>query len=213
MTEIARISTPLSEAWPTWLMLGLLLCLVLSEVLQPDSFSSVFRSTFTRLERVYGDRARNFYGVLLLNTFRIGTVAMALYVFTYSHAPFSLLTYGSIILLIIAIILVKMLVSGLVSYTFELGRTTALFLPQYDNLWTILCLLLYPVTLLCINLESAVLLWVAIGIVALFVALMLYKIMQYFYAGPKSLLYLMIYVVTLELLPLGAIMVTTRLLT
>lgn len=213
MTEIARISTPLSEAWPTWMMFGLLLCLILSEVLQPDTFRSVFRTTFTRMERIYGDRARNLYGVVLLNIFRVGTLAMALYVFSYRNAPFSLHTYGYIILLIIGILAVKVIVSMLISYTFELRQTTLFFLPQYDNLWTILCLLLYPVTLLRITITGTALFWITLGILALFLALILFKITQYFYTGLQSLVYLLIYVVTLELLPLGAIIFTTRLLT
>ena len=204
MDKMALISSPISEAWPMWLMFALLLCLALTEVLQPDTLRTAFRSTFTKLERTYGDRASDVVGSLLLNIFRIGTLAMTLYVFTWQRTPFSMKTYGLIILVILGIVTVKTLCMWVVSLTFEMRSMAALYIPQYGNLWTIFCVLLYPVTLLYINMpESVVLRWLPVGIVGIFVVVMAYKLLQYFYAGARSLIYLLVYWVTLELLPLG----------
>ena len=211
MDRIDIISTPISEAWPMWLMFFLLLCGVLAEVLQPGTLKLAFRTTFTRLERTFGDRANNFMSSLLLNVFRIGTLAMSLYVFTYHALSFSLLTYTYIVLLIIAIVLVKNLLVWLVSYTFEMRRATMTFLPQYDNLWTIFCLVLYPINLLYINvLQGAAFFWVFMAIVIVFVLLMMFKFLQNFYTGLQSLPYLFLYMLTLELVPLGAILLSAN---
>ena len=189
-----------------WLMFFLLLCAVLAEVLQPGTLRLAFRTTFTRMERTFGDRAANFMGSLLLNTFRIGTLAMSLYLFMYHSTPFSILTYVYIVLLIVGVVLVKAMLSWLVSYTFGMRRSLSAFMPQYDSLWTILCILLYPLDLIYINvLGSTFLHWVSLAAVALFVSLLIFKLLQNFYAGPRSLLYLLIYMVTLEFLPIGAI--------
>lgn len=209
MDEIAIISTPISEVWPMWLMFFLLLCGVLSEALQPGSLRLAFRTTFTRLERTFGDRATNFMSSLLLNLFRIGTIAMSLYLYAYQHSPFSMLTFGYVILLILAILLVKMTLSWLVSYTFEMRRSANAFLPQYDNLWTILCVLLYPLNLLYINVsQGEFIYWASIVAAGLFVGLLVFKLLQNFYAGPRSLVYLLLYLVTLELVPFGAIVMS-----
>lgn len=205
MDKIALISTPISEAWPSWLMFVLLLNLILSEVLQPGLVRASFRATFTKMERMFGDQSINFMANLTLNIFRVGTLAMALYVFTYHHAPFSFLTYVYIILIIGGVLAVKAFFGWLVSYTFELHRTAALYVPQYNNLWTILCMTLYPITLLYINVaEWSFLAWLPMTVIIVFVALLLFKQLQYFYAGFSSLLYLIVYTVTLELLPIGA---------
>ena len=194
-----------------WLMFFLLLCGILAEVLQPGTLKLAFRTTFTRLERTFGDRANNFMSSLLLNVFRIGTLAMSLYVFTYHALSFSLLTYTYIVLLIIAIVLVKNLLVWLVSYTFEMRRATMTFLPQYDNLWTIFCLVLYPINLLYINvLQGAAFFWVFMAIVIVFVLLMMFKFLQNFYTGLQSLPYLFLYMLTLELVPLGAILLSAN---
>ncbi len=209
MDKIALISTPISEAWPTWLMLVLLLSLILLEVLQPNLIRSAFRATFTKMERMYGDQSMDIMSTLTLNIFRIGTLAMALYAFTYRNAPFSFLTYVYIILIICGVLAIKALFGWLVSYVFEFQRTTALYVPQYNNLWTLFCMVLYPITLLYINAsELEFLVWLPITAIIVFAALLLFKQLQYFYAGPASLLYLLIYTVTLELLPIGATIVT-----
>ena len=211
MDKIDIISTPISEAWPMWFMFFLLACGVLSEVLQPGTLRLAFRTTFTRLERTFGDRANNFMSRLLLNIFRVGTLAMSLYVFTYHSSPFSLLTYCYVALLIVAVVLVKTILSLLVSYTFEMRRATTAFLPQYDNLWTILCVLLYPLNLLYINiLQNSVFFWIFVVVVAMFVIMMIFKLLQNFYTGSQSLLYLFLYTVTLELVPLGIIFLSVK---
>lgn len=210
---MALISTPISEAWPTWLMLGLLLCLVLGEVLQPETLKLAFRTTFSKAERMYGDRAKSIYGLTFLNIFRVGTVAMALYVYSYHTSPFAITTFGLLMLLVIAFVGIKSVLSMLVSYTFNLRKMTALYGPQYNNLWTVLCVLLYPIILLYINVPHVALLWLPVVLLILFVVLLVIKSWQYYYAGPLSLVYLLIYIMTLELLPMGALWFTTNSLT
>ena len=210
MLEVREIiSTPISEVWPMWLMFALLLCGVLAEVLQPGTLRLAFRTTFTRLERTFGDRANNFMGSLLLNIFRVGTLAMSLYVFLYRNEPFSIVTYGYIILLIMAVLLLKVICVWWVSYTFDMRRAVSACVPQYDSLWTILCLLLYPINLLYINtLGAPNLRWMPIVALVLFGGLVVFKMLQNFYSGLRSLLYLLLYIVTLEFLPLGALIVS-----
>ena len=211
MDEIALISTPISEAWPMWLMFFLLLCVVLAEVFQPGMIPLAFRTTFTRLERTFGDRANTLVSSLLLNVFRVGTLAMSLYLFTYHSMPFSILTYCYISLLLVAVVFVKMLLSWLVSYAFEMRRPMTAFVPQYDNLWTVLCVLLYPLNLLYINaLQSVWFRWIPLVAVVLFVVMIVFKLLQNFYSGLHSLVYLLLYLVTLEIVPLGAIFLSAR---
>ena len=187
------------------MMLGLLFCLVLGEKLQPNTLSAAFRTSLTQLERTYGDRATNLYGLISLNVFRVGTLAMTLYAFTYSRAPFSILVFLYIALGVIGFVVLKSFVSWLISYTFDLRRATVLFAPQYDNIWTILCVLLYPVTLLHMNIGGHVLQWVLLALTLLFVILTAFKFWQYYFSAGLSWLYLTVYIVTLEILPLGAI--------
>ena len=115
MDKLPLISTPLSEAWPSWLMLGLLLCMVMAEVLQPETLRMSFRTTFSHMERIYGDSAVNFWGAVLLTVFKADIIALTLYLAFYQQGEFSILTYGLIVLMVIAFVAVKSFCTSLTS--------------------------------------------------------------------------------------------------
>ncbi len=206
MNKLPLISSPLSEAWPSWLMLGLLLCLVMAEVLQPETIKMSFRTTFSRMERMFGDSAVNFWGAVALNIYRLSIVALTLYLVCYTGGEFSILTFGLIFLIVIAFVAVKSIFAWILSYTFDLKRVTALYMPQYSNLWTALCIVLYPVLLVLINVgHHNFFRWLILIIAGLFCIDILIKLVQHFYQGLNSLGYIALYTLTLEIIPLAAL--------
>ena len=205
MTKLPLISTPLSEAWPSWLMLGLLLCIVMAEVLQPGTIRTAFRTTFSRMERIYGDSAVNFWGAVALTLFRLGTIALALYLVCYHQGDFSIRTYALITLIVIAFVAIKSVCSWLLSYVFDLKRDVALYTPQYSSLWTALCIVLYPVLLLYINIgQDNIIRWIILILIILFGVDIIIKLLQHFYNGLASLGYIALYTLTLEIIPFTA---------
>lgn len=199
------ISTPLSESWPIWVMFGTMICLLLTEWQQPGTILNAFRTTFTRLERMYGDSGTSILGEIFLNTFRIGTIALAITLITYK-VDFHFIHFAMVIGIIFAVMLLKMFLSWLVDFTFELRRTVAVYLPHYDNLWTVLAMLLYPVVLVYIHLsDNIVMPYLLGGIVAFFMLAVLIKLVMYFYNGVRSALYIGLYMITLEILPFALI--------
>ena len=211
MTKLPLISSPLSEAWPSWLMLGLLLCMIMAEVLQPETIRTSFRTTFSHMQRMFGDSAVNFWGAVALTIYRVCIVALTLYLACYEKGTFSLLTYGWIILIVIAFVAIKSLSAWLVSYTFDLKRDTALYMPQYSNLWTALCIVLYPVLLITINIgHNSIIRWIILAIVALFCIDVIIKLVQHFYNGLQSLGYIALYTLTLEIIPAAAMFIGVK---
>ena len=208
MTKLPLISSPVSEAWPSWLMLGLLLCMVMTEVLQPETIRTSFRTTFSRMQRMFGDSAVNFWGVVALTVFRVCVIALTLYLACYEEGAFSILTFGWIILIVIAFVAIKSVSAWIVSYTFDLKRDTAQYMPQYSNLWTALCIVLYPVLLITINIgHNGVIRWIILGIAALFCIDVIVKLIQHFYNGLQSLGYIALYTLTLEIIPAAAMFI------
>lgn len=211
MTKLPLISSPLSEAWPSWLMLGLLLCMIMAEVLQPETIRTSFRTTFSHMQRMFGDSAVNFWGAVALTIYRVCIIALTLYLACYEKGTFSLLTYGWIILIVIAFVAIKSLCAWLVSYTFDLKRDTALYMPQYSNLWTALCIVLYPVLLITINIgHNSIIRWIILAIVALFCIDVIIKLVQHFYNGLQSLGYIALYTLTLEIIPAAAMFIGVK---
>ena len=163
-------------------MLGLLLCIVMAEVLQPETIRMSFRTTFSRMERMFGDSAVNFWGVIALTIYRVSIIAFALYLACYTHGEFSFLSYVYVILIVIAFVAIKSIAAWLLSYTFDLKRVTALYLPQYSTLWTAFSIVLYPIVLVFINIgHHRIFQWLLLALAALFCIDVIIKLLQHFY--------------------------------
>ena len=188
-------------------MFGLIICLLFAEWQRPGCVASAFRTTFSRLERMYGDSATSVVGSIFLNIFRIGTLALAVYMGTRDgNSGILARGYLFVLLLLLSVIMVKMFLGWLVSYTFELRRAKDVYLSHYDNLWTVLSILLYPLLLLYIHLsDNTVIPWLLLSIGAMFVLVVFVKMVMHFYRGAQTALYLALYMMTLEILPLAVI--------
>lgn len=182
-------------------MFGLMVCLLFTEWQQPGTISGAFRTTFSRLERTYGDTSTSVIGQLFLNVFRIGTLALAINLLT-TNGEFLFSRFAIIMGAILAVMLVKMLLSWLIGYTFELRRSTEIYLPHYDNLWTVLTVLLYPLVLIYIHLsDSLILPWLLLIVAILFLIAVFVKMFMHFFAGARTAIYIAMYLITLEVLP------------
>ena len=200
-----RISSPVSELWSTWLLLGLLLSMVIAEVLQPGTIRTSFRMVFSKMERTYGDSATSMVSTLCLNIYRIGIIAFVLYITLYTRPPFSIITFLKIIGILLIVLLIKQLITALVSYTFDLRRSYMLFRSQYSCLLTLICLLLFPLALCDLHWgHLMVMKWMLAPMALVLLAGLITKLFQDFYNGAKSLAYIVIYLVTAEIIPLVA---------
>lgn len=80
-----------------------------------------------------------------------------------------------------------------------------MYMPQYSNLWTALCVILYPISLIMINVGNHNgIQWLLIAIMILFGIDVIIKLIQHYYNGIRSLGYIVLYAITLEFLPVVA---------
>ena len=207
MDGISHILSPMSAPWCGWTMLVLLLCAVLGELAQPGVISQASASLLSRNDRTYKNAPVNFIGQSLITLFRIGTLAMALFLCFYQKGDFG---FGAFVLLcgiIFAILLIKMLCNALLDYTFQLTRHYAPVYEQYGDLSTIMSCILYPFLLIGIQLGiTGYYRWV-LGLVAgLFLLIWLYRMAHNYIRTPMAILYVILYMGTMEVLPFGALL-------
>lgn len=211
MNGYEHIVTLYSAGWFGWTMLVLAVCAVLSELFQPGVITGVPSQVFAHSERTYKQTPDNFPGQLTVTVFRLGTPALLLMMimgdrFASPGNGFAL--YGISIAMILVVMLVKMLCNALVDYTFSLRANAAGMTDMYANIATFMGLLLYPAILLLPFIGSvAVNRWVAGVAAALFVGLITYRLMRTYMTSARSIFYILMYVFTLELLPLGVLVV------
>lgn len=203
---IAHIISPMSAPWCGWIMLGLLVCGILSEYFQPGVITQSWDSLRIRAERSYKDAPMNFIGQMLLNMFRLGTLAMLLCMCFSEEGQFSFLAYLAVNALIVGVMMVKMLCNVTVDYTFQLTRRFGGAYEHYSNIATMLGLIVWPTLLVLLHVgNTAVNRW-ALGIAAiLFFALWVYRSAAQYIKSPMAVLYVLVYWSTLELLPMAVL--------
>lgn len=199
-------------------MLFLLAFAVLSELMQPGVLLGSFALVFSKVERTYHDPHRNIPGQLCINIFRMGTFALALYLFCYvggtlhignwevqflSDKTFLFSKYLLVLLVVFGVDTVKYLLTLWVNYTFQISHRFTLISMHYDSLWTVINSAFYLLLLVLLPVDSPMIIfwgfW-ALCIVALL--LIGVKWLRVFYSRLPSLLYIVLYLLTLEVLPI-----------
>lgn len=192
-------------------MLGLAICAILAGVFQPAVIRQGFVSLFSKVERSYNDSPMNYVGQVLLFVFRAGIVGMAIYLFTYnSHlathtadGEFLFSRYMTIMGAVAATEIVKYLVSLLLNYTFQLSRQFATLFAHYTYVSTSICCVLYPLLLLIIYFGSQALTTIGLCVMMSVCWLVLFiKWIRVFFTSIPSVIYVLLYILTIEVLPL-----------
>ncbi len=206
MDGIIHIVSPLSASWCGWVMLGLLLCAVLSEWLQPGVITQAPASLLASTERTYKESPMTFWGQFFISLFRIGTLAMVLNLCLSMDGVFSFARYGVVCALVVGMFLVKMVCNISIDYTFMLSRRFGDMYEHYGNIMTLAVLVLYPVALVLMRIGDPVVGQWALGIVAgLFVAMWIYRSARVYVTSPLAVVYLLLYIGTVEILLCGVL--------
>ncbi|MEE1254469.1 MAG: DUF4271 domain-containing protein [Paludibacteraceae bacterium] len=206
INEIAHIISPVSAPWCAWMLLGLLICGVLSEWLQPGVVSSSFSSLLSRAERTYKAAPNNFFGQLLVTLFRVGCLSLALYLAVWQGGAFDMRGFFVIAAVVLCVLLIKMLCYLFLKYVLAISAQFTIATEHYSNLFTLAMVFLYPVLLFLFYVgSSTICLYVLCVLAALFLIVWLIKSARLFIISPMGILYFLLYIATLEVLPMGGL--------
>ena len=205
-TGIEHIISPWSAPWCGWIILALLVCAVLSEFMQPGIITQAHSSLLAQTDRTYKESPMNLWGQVFITLFRLGTIALAIYMSLYSGGTFGFGSFALIGGLTVGVLLVKMAGTAMVDYTFQISRRFMPSYNQYSDITTIAVCLLYPGLLIVMRIgDTTAIKWLIAGIAALFILLITYRFMRNYMVSLRAVLYVILYVMTLEVLPMGAL--------
>ncbi len=195
--------SPMSAGWVGWTLFVLFLCGILGEWFQPGVISQAVGSLVARNDRMYKESPTTIQGQLFISLFRIGTLGLAIYLCAYRGGVFSFGIYMAICGIVFLMLLFKMLCNVLLEYTFQLPAHSVAAYEHYGNIASLASAVLFVAVLVLLKLcDRSVSIWVA-GIVSLlFVLIWTYRSWRLFVHTPRAVLYLLIYISTLEVLPL-----------
>jgi hypothetical protein len=203
---IPHIISPLSAPWCGWTMLVLLLCAVLGEWFQPGVISQSVSSVVVRSDRTYKDAPVNLQGQLLVSLFRIGTIGMALCLCRAPEGSFSFAAFWVACGLTLGVLILKMLCNLILDYTFTINRRFGAPYEHYSNIVTLGTAVMYPILLILIHASiPAVTRWSLATVAALFGLVWLYRCLRTYVVSINALVYVLIYFVTLEILPFAGL--------
>ena len=195
----------LTAPWCGWTMLVLLLCAVMAEWFQPGVITQSPSGLLARTDRTYKEAPTNFMAQVLITLFRLGTpsVALCLCFCSADKAPFA--AFWIVFGLLLGVLMVKMVCGVLINYTFSLSRRFGNAYEAYGDIATLGATALYPVVLVLLRISNQVVSQWIVGVMAvLFICAWSYRTLRTYLVSPAALFYLVIYIATLEVLPMAA---------
>ena len=204
MDNIVRIWSPNSAPWVMWVLFGLLLLALCVGFLGSD-IAALARSLFSKSDRIYVDR--NTQGILqtiMVLSFRIGVIALVGYLWIYNANDFAIVNYLLVVGIVASLLLVQWLLLKGIGNVFLTPKQLAIAMEQRSVVCNAMAMLLWPIALVMIYIgkeASTVLCGIAGGV---YVVLICVKYMQLFYQNVLSIGYMLLYVISLEVLPLCA---------
>ena len=202
MDNIVRIWSPNSAPWVMWVLSGLLLLALCVGFLGSD-IAALARSLFSKPNRMYVDR--NTQGILqtiIVLSFRIGVIALVGYLWIYNANDFAIVNYLLVVGIVASLLLVQWLLLKGIGNVFLPQKQLAIAMEQRSVVCNAMAMLLWPIALVMmyIGKEASTALCGIVG--GVYVVLICVKYMQLFYQNVLSIGYMLLYVISLEVLPL-----------
>jgi hypothetical protein len=221
MDIVPHISSIYANAWTGWVLMALLLLLVINRSARVGVIGSV-RSVFSQSERVYASQSRAWGSELCEYAFRLGVLAMAVWVLVIGDGRLDMgdgqwaigngaMGYAKVFALVLGVYVAQRLLMRGVGHVFVANKQLDAAMEQYNGICSMACVCLYPILLVLTNVHIAYLAQILCGgVLLLFVLCVLWKSIRLFYTNVLSLMYILIYIVFLEIMPIMVIFSVTK---
>jgi hypothetical protein len=197
MEMITRISSPISESWVAWLLL-ILLTFWVAKGMFISEIIMVCRGFFSRASRTYALGSGMQYATWL---YRIGLSALIIHVLLYSKDNiFAIEDYGIILGIISIAYCIQWLLIRLIGTVFISHRLLESAIEQRNLINDAVCGLM-PIVLLLSGIEQIKAI-VLLVLFLVYLVIIFIKSCQLLYKNISSVLYILLYIISLEFIPL-----------
>lgn len=205
-----HISSPISESWVYWILLLFFVLVAVNRSVR-DSVVVALRNSFSHSERVYGGQSQNILAISTAWIFRVGVLAMAIYILLYTSEQFTFMAYTKILGVVALIEVIRHILLLGVGWVFLSNNQLANGIGQLEIVRNVVCVLLLPVLLLLIRLNYPMLHFILLGIIGLaFTVLVIAKSTLLFYKNILSIFYIFLYFIYLEIIPVAGMVLWTK---
>lgn len=213
MQGIIAPSFPANENWVFVVLVVIFGFLAIGMVQSEGTFFQNFKSYFSKKETVdllVKPTANIYQFQFLITLFTIAVFALMTYELRYQKSEgFNYIHIGRYIAIFSAYYLAKHLLFEIIGNTFFGIKLTRNYKNLYFSLMNVLALLIFPLLVLYTYQSTE---WkepiavLSLIIVVLFYIVLIIKIFQIFYSKPLALFYIFLYLCTLEIIPVFALL-------
>lgn len=207
MNILPHISSPYSEPWVAWVLCTLLAMAVVNRSARGNVQASI-RSLFSQSERLYDSFSHSWSSVAAAFLFRSGAVAMAVYLLAYrADAGFTGGAYAKVVGITAAFFVAQFLLQRAVNSLFLSGKQWEQVTESHDNICTAACYLLLPVLFVVTLWELPTATYALFGgVFLLFTSALCWKGVQLLAQSWRSYAYIVLYIISLDAVPLWGIL-------
>lgn len=210
LDTIPHISSPYSATWVVWLLLGLMVAALLNRSSRMD-IALTLRTIFSRSERYYSTQTQSWSSSILTGIFEWSVVALTAYLLMYNGGVFGIVSFLKVMGIVAVVYFLQWISVVAVGNVFLQIKTYTNATEQYLSLRAMACILLYPLLIIAVNIPSTIVLKIATGIVAaIYLLLLLIKMVMLFYRNIGSLIYILLYITYLEIIPTAGLLLWTK---
>jgi hypothetical protein len=199
MEIINRISSPMSESWVAWVLLLLLICWVVKGMFLLE-ISTLFRGLFSRCDRSYTTNNGLLQYITLI--YKLGIITLLIYAFFFQKGDFAFIDY-SIVLGILALVhLLQWVLIRIVGLVFLSHRQLEIATEQRNIINDAICGILPLMMVLLYQIRTLNIILVSL-LICLYFGIIFMKSMQLFFKNILSVFYVLLYIISLEFIPLA----------
>ena len=202
-SPIPHIDSLYTSTELAWLSLLLLVCCMVASLANPYVWKDGFTSFFSRVDRRYSAPVR-LLPMVLTEVFTIGALALTLWLFFYQNGPLQWRVWWIAIGMVLGWLLMHRGVLELTGYVFSMrNEARALW---HDTYLLLSSLSLITFALCCLAQWIPMQSFLRAGVMVtggFFVGAVFVKLCMTYLSSMRALFYILLYVMTVEVLPLG----------
>ncbi len=216
MSVLPHISSVYANPWIGWVLVALLLFGLLGNGKWVMG-NGLWQNLFSSAERTYTIYTRAWGSEVCACLFRIGVLAMAYWLLAMGNGEWIMdaslmdngvwiMGYGKVFVAVLAVYGVRRLLLQGIGRVFISRKQLNVALEQYEGVCAVACVCLYPILLVLVNVVMPDLAQILCGgLLVAFVGMIVWKSIRLFYANLLSLLYILLYILFLEIVPIMVI--------
>lgn len=189
----------MSESWVAWVLLLLLICWVVKGMFLLE-ISTLFRGLFSRCDRSYTTNNGLLQYITLI--YKLGIITLLIYAFFFQKGDFAFIDY-SIVLGILALVhLLQWVLIRIVGLVFLSHRQLEIATEQRNIINDAICGILPLMMVLLYQIRTLNIILVSL-LICLYLGIIFMKSMQLFFKNILSVFYVLLYIISLEFIPLA----------